>query len=270
MDDGPKDQASASANQGEPPKSRDTRQEEMPAPNHQTTPKDKNGWAGKDPPIFWVSVVGVIAVIAYTSVAAWQACLASRQLSIMQGQLVLMETDQRPWLKAQFEILKPLIFDAKGLQLALSGKTLNVGKLPAFNAELYPLIVTNVGDAAKTQRDFCENIRKSRKDRSGLIIFPGDHIINAPITRGFSPEEITRGKTMLRFDPPDFKRDLLGIVITGCVVYSLPGHKDSTPHMTGFGYLLRQSKGLGLNTDQGTIPLDEITYFILPELSWAD
>jgi hypothetical protein len=195
---------------------------------------------------------------------------ALKQTEAMQRQLVLMETDQRPWLKAQFEILKPLIFDSNGLQLTSSGKTLNVGKFPALNAQLYPLIVISGEDVTKTQKEFCENIRNSRQDKSGAVIFPGDNIINSPITRGFSWEEINRGKTMLRFDSPDFKRDLLGIVLTGCVVYSLPGHKDSMPRITGFGYLLRQSKGLGLDTDQETIPVNEITSFILPELTWAD
>ena len=224
------------------------------------------------------TVVLLFFTALFTGLAWW---VFRGQLSALQTtddaihrQLTLAENDQRPWLKAQFEILKPLSFDTNGLQLELSGKTLNVGKLPAFNAELHPFIVTITAgiDLAKTQKEFCENVIKNvRKDRpGGTIIFPGDHIINSPITRGFSPEEIERGKTMLGFNPPDFKRDFLGIVLTGCIIYAFPGQKDSKARMTGFGYQFHTSKSFGIDTTKGTIPVNEMEWFVVPELTWAD
>jgi hypothetical protein len=42
--------------------------------------------------MFLVNHVGVIAVVVYTSVAAWQASLTSAQLTVMQGQLNEMKS----------------------------------------------------------------------------------------------------------------------------------------------------------------------------------
>jgi hypothetical protein len=49
--------------------------------NHCTDKKRR--WT-KDPPMFWITLAGVIAVVAYTSVAAWQACLSNKQLTEMR------------------------------------------------------------------------------------------------------------------------------------------------------------------------------------------
>jgi hypothetical protein len=59
-----------------------------PQSNH--APK-KHHWTN-DPATFLVNLVGVIAVVVYTSVAAWQASLTSAQLTVMQGQLNEMKS----------------------------------------------------------------------------------------------------------------------------------------------------------------------------------
>ena len=57
--------------------------EPPPPENEQPAPKKKHRWT-HDPGIFWATVAGIIVVIAYTSVAAWQACLTRQQLDVSQ------------------------------------------------------------------------------------------------------------------------------------------------------------------------------------------
>jgi len=53
-----------------------------PSPPEHAYSAKKCRWT-KDPAIFWVTLAGVVAVIAYTSVAAWQGQLMRRQLDAM-------------------------------------------------------------------------------------------------------------------------------------------------------------------------------------------
>lgn len=59
-----------------------------PAPPKHPYSAKKRRWTN-DPAIFWVTLAGVVAVIAYTSVAAWQGYL-------MRGQLDAMYQEQSP------------------------------------------------------------------------------------------------------------------------------------------------------------------------------
>ena len=47
-----------------------------PTATENKNPRNKGRWTN-DPAMFYVTLAGVIAVIAYTSVAAWQACLTN-------------------------------------------------------------------------------------------------------------------------------------------------------------------------------------------------
>jgi hypothetical protein len=216
------------------------------------------------------AAVGLAAIIVASHDASEQNRAMRDQQDIMKRQMVLMEADQRPWLKPLFKILAPLIFDSQGLQLRLSGETTNIGKSPAFDAQLFPLIVTTGVDFAKAQKDICDRVRQRPKGGDGLVVFPGASITNSPISSGLSWEDINKGKTMLRFDT--MKPELLGIVITGCVTYLFPNQVDDRHHQTGFGYFLRQTKMeiRGIDTNQVGIPISDITYETWPELNWAD
>jgi hypothetical protein len=85
--------------------------------------------------MFWVTLAGVIAVVLYTSVAAWQACLT-------RGQLDVMQADQRAWVKLKsLELRTGLISDAAGLRFALRFELENIGKSIARSATLYTFVV---------------------------------------------------------------------------------------------------------------------------------
>ena len=101
--------------------------------------------------MFWVTLAGVIAVIAYTSVAAWQACLTRGQLTemqttsgLMKKQLDLMDTDQRPWIHFDGlpKIVGPLEMSSPRVaSLDMTFAIKNTGKNPARRVNMiYELI----------------------------------------------------------------------------------------------------------------------------------
>lgn len=91
MAETPEDQASADGTQGQSNKDvtaiagpqNVTIPQPPPAPPEDRSAAEQCRWTN-DPAMFWVTLAGVLAVIAYTSVAAWQACLTRDQLSEMQ------------------------------------------------------------------------------------------------------------------------------------------------------------------------------------------
>jgi hypothetical protein len=89
------------------------------APHDQTSAK-RGRWT-KDPAMFWVTLAGVLAVIAYTSVAAWQASLTSEQVI----------ADRRAWLAPRVATFgKELgLHEPWSITVAYG----NVGKEPALN-----------------------------------------------------------------------------------------------------------------------------------------
>ncbi|MGY3137193.1 hypothetical protein ACVWZM_007875 [Bradyrhizobium sp. USDA 4501] len=57
---------------------------------------------------------------ASIAIAKNAADASSKQTEALQHQLALLEMDQRPWLKAQFEIIKPLVFGKRDFPRTLS------------------------------------------------------------------------------------------------------------------------------------------------------
>jgi hypothetical protein len=216
-----------------------------------------------------VEVTGLWAA-AVVSLAALVVAVAA--MLVARGQLEAMQADQRAWLKVEFEILKPFVFDDHGLQLAFSAKTSNIGKSPAFDVQLYPIITANVADAVRMQKELCDQKRPANEKPVGVVVFPNGSVTNDPVTSGFSWDEINKNKTMMRFSIPP-KNDLLGIVVTGCINYALAGEKNARHHQTGFGFFLkqRQIEIRGFEAIKGTsIPIADINYEMWPELTWAD
>src|SRR5260370_3536902 len=94
MDDTPKNKPSAANGERESAQNSDgvVRPPTAAIPEIKLTNADHNNAQKKerwtnDRAMFWVTLAGVIAVLVYTSVAAWQACLTQAQLTVMQEQL---------------------------------------------------------------------------------------------------------------------------------------------------------------------------------------
>jgi hypothetical protein len=58
-----------------------------------------------DKPMFWVTLAGVVAVLAYTTVAAWQGWLMSGQLSEMQRSTNLSQRAFVYFEKVEFPVI---------------------------------------------------------------------------------------------------------------------------------------------------------------------
>jgi hypothetical protein len=132
------------------------------AKHHRSTKKRR--WTN-DPAMFWITLAGVIAVVAYTSVAAWQGRLMSDQLNVMRGQLNAMAFDERPWLALDVSIGGPLVHDAVGSSngvtwhVPLAYRIKNLGKTPAIDVALFAHILPMVG--GKEGINFSEELDKA-------------------------------------------------------------------------------------------------------------
>jgi len=83
---------------GPPPRHRI---EQPPPSPHQNGNANKMCSWTNDLGIFVATVAGVIAVLAYTTVAAWQACLINRQLTVMNDQLDDAKQARLPFLSVK-------------------------------------------------------------------------------------------------------------------------------------------------------------------------
>jgi hypothetical protein len=102
--------------------------------------RNQRRWTN-DPAMFWVTLAGVLAVIAYTSVAAWQACLTRDQLAVL-------EADQRPWVKIsnieipEITFWKPrpkTDFPDGRIDVRINARVTNIGKSPADSIKFIPV-----------------------------------------------------------------------------------------------------------------------------------
>jgi hypothetical protein len=168
---------------------------ESEPPNRQSNNANQRRKWTNDAPIFWVTLAGVIVVVAYTSVAAWQAYLTRGQLGIMQGQLDIMGADQRPWVSIkQLSISSGLAYDdvgwpnGKRWHIKLTYTLKNYGKTPAthviFWAHILPIVShyrnadgvlhgSFIGDDLNAACAFQEGMTEMATD-SGQLMFPGD------------------------------------------------------------------------------------------------
>jgi hypothetical protein len=70
-----------------------------------------------------------------------QADAANDQFKVIQGQLKVMEADQRPWISLEMQMDGPLIHDAIGWQLLIKYNLKNVGKSPADDVDFLAIII---------------------------------------------------------------------------------------------------------------------------------
>jgi hypothetical protein len=154
MSDAPHNQAGAAAAQGQtkeniaptsgPPPSAVSQQ--PPSNTENASTQEKRRWTN-DPPMFWVTLAGVIAVIAYTSVAAWQAYLTRGQLNVMQGQLDAMERDQRPivWITNNLAVPEFKLLPDNKTHVVWNFEYTNYGKSFAYDVRVDQFMLLEPG-----------------------------------------------------------------------------------------------------------------------------
>lgn len=172
--------------------------------------------------IFWATVFGVIAVIAYTSVASWQAHLTRETINEMQA-------EQRAWIAPigiWHDRQKPFVL-GEAINYVLEFK--NVGKSSAtqINWRIENGFFPTPGHAIDilntnfSQDDMC----KEPIDRHGGIVFPDT---NRPVYEsgvGYFPPALVLQSDMLKSGPKiRVSQGMLdgneAFYVRGCVTYS--------------------------------------------------
>lgn len=202
-----------------------------------------------DPAMFYVTLAGVIAVIAYTSVAAWQACLTNQQLVVMQN-------EQRPWLA--IEDVKPAgdYSVNKGIAWinSIEFHLKNVRHGPATNVRIDPIIYPKDSRHAMDSSDLdTQKTACAGKVGGGLFdptqygktIFPKSTWVQSP---GTNIQPIT-----------NWPFDFIVPIITGCVSYQFTPTGEE--HKTGFMIGVTTTRKGGIKMNEGNvIPKDELRF----------
>lgn len=243
----PSDQSGSESAQGQSPQDIPTIGRPPTAAAHEPPPSPpQNGYAKterrwtQDPAMFFVTLAGVIAVAAYTSVAAWQAWLTRKQLNEMQA-------EQRPWVYPTIQIKGRIQREGTNFVVPLTWVLKNVGHMPALYVNM---LVTGIVRALPFSVETipnksCDAMRMESWDLvTKGAIFPGQ----ATAPQGHSPRVsqadyaniVKMGKTPV-------------IIAIGCVDYKIPG--SNKHHQTRFGYVFGPIMPLGI----GLLPPDPTT-----------
>jgi hypothetical protein len=111
--------------------------------------------------MFWVTAAGAVAVVAYTSVAAWQGYLMSNQLGVMQSQLGEMKRDYEPF-KNSADAAK------KAADAAVSAVDISRAQIRAYFA--CSLLARLESDSKQTVRYTCKNTGQSHARKVTVTI----------------------------------------------------------------------------------------------------
>jgi hypothetical protein len=173
----------------------------------------------------------------------WTAVLASATilmayfayftLDAIRGQLDVMETDKRPWIRANVSLAAPVRFTDwngfKGVSIQVKLSLKNYGTSPAINVRAPPRIVVHPGNPRRSELDpiqkkICDDTAADadKNPVGGLAIFP--------------TEEVTSGGwTSISGIYGTGERTLFSVL--GCIVYT---YADSRHGETGYRFLLGQ------------------------------
>jgi len=204
-----------------------------------------------DAPMFWVTLAGVIVVIAYTSVAAYQAYLSRLQLREMEG-------GRRPWISVKVDISGPLTFNSEGAHLPMKFTFLNSGQTPALF--VFPRIAHkfdqyNIKALLERQMYECQ-IDKERFNNSLISGFT----INPNKEQSWELLfNVERKEVVSRIFSPG--TPIFDIAILGCVSYKFA--YAEVIGQTGFIYSLRRTDANGetrsaIFPNQGDIPANQL------------
>lgn len=203
--------------------------------------------------MFWVALAGVIVVIAYTSVAAWQAWLTRNQLIIAQGQLDEMQKEQRPWVYAALVAPAGHISLEDGRYFVpLKVSIRNIGHRPAFSVvQKTDATIIKMGTSSRSiSNAVCDDYRRQLADSNiGDAIFPGQTITHG----GFTHDDYPRVEKA-RWD--SLNDDRL-IIIFGCIDYQFPAEPGH--HQSRFSFVVGEKKDEGILERIAPLPNDPTT-----------
>jgi hypothetical protein len=187
----------------------------------------------------WLTVV-IVGIAAAFACGQWVAM--NRQQGTMQGQLDQMVAQQRPWISAKVEVVRPVEFyewhGQKGIDVTLHFSLKNYGPSPATNINIQGHIWPHPGNAHadildSDQNALCALAQKTAVESTikGLTIFPKDPKENETDVGIGKPSAFSGSETVL-------------FSVQGCIDYTYGG---SYHGKTGFRMLL----GAAQDTPEG-------------------
>jgi len=202
----------------------------------------------------WIELGFTFAIMVATFVNVW---VANRQWAVANGQLGVMQADQRPWVSLDMQIDSPLIRDASGLNFLVKYTMNNVGKSPAFDVDFLAKMIP-IGEAQPNAPPpsfsfrFPEEtvdvaVEEACKDlgalRNGQIMFP-----SVPQTRQWQ----LRSDLKSGFIP--------GFAVIGCATYKF--YNDPVLHRTARIFELGiRNYGKMIDLGASTISVDDLAFF---------
>jgi hypothetical protein len=147
------------------------------------------GWLGKslhEPNNLPIHLTAIFTLaLAVFAAYAWKE--SKRGTEAIEGQLRVMRDQNRPWIRANITIARPIMFTdwakSKFLNVPLLFELKNFGNIPAINIRVTTLVSPHPGNAAKQVLDASEGVacKQSREladsDKiGGVASFPGESI----------------------------------------------------------------------------------------------
>jgi len=212
----------------------------------------------------WVSAIFTFAVVV---VGVFQYYTFKKQLSVMQGQLDALETDQRPWLQPKMQLVGFRFTKDGDAEITYFLDYWNVGKSPARNifSRVVAVIQTHENAIKSTddERAQCDLARKDSENRviQGIFLFPGQSAHPLIGGVGVGRAYVTSTEYSKAWPGPD----KLLFKVVGCIDYSYS--KDGRIH-GGSGFAYSVSKRLAgapniptfFSPATGEIPVDQIIF----------
>jgi hypothetical protein len=185
-----------------------------------------------------------LEIITATFVSGALIYVGYLQYKVYTQQAAIMQADQRPWLRVEASS-GPLTSFKAGDKVPFPTlffnphfKVSNVGKSPAFNAQIIfaPYAIKNGhSDPYAAQKEACNRQRHTPLDNDarGNVLFPGD----------FLTERVSVGSYNVAFMGPNWKQNLteesdgslsVSFYVFGCADYLFGEPREH--HQTGFVY----------------------------------
>jgi hypothetical protein len=122
----------------------------------------------------WLTIIGLFLAAGF-ALLQWrelsstdrsisrQAEITDKQLAVMQGQLDVMQADQRPWVYLeQAGLVSKMTYDPKvGFSFTVALIAKNMGKTPARRVLITPIMSADSKDIYRKQNEICTEVRKS-------------------------------------------------------------------------------------------------------------
>lgn len=220
------------------------------------------GWrrihAGLRDLAFWQAA----AAIALVFVGVSQILVYCHQAEIMQRQLSVMQTDQRPWIQIEQARLDGVVLPANSdnINIQLSFALKNLGKTPALGIDVqvqaYVLTGKTFTQAAALQENSCAQSKVYPARKSSMSLMPGEpdtlHIGAVISMKQAIADADTDSAERAKYLPAEqaaraapYKHDVV-FTVSGCLDYFLSNDAQARGQ-TFFSYIVSGRGGYGIH-----------------------